>query len=457
MKTKTEFCLALYSSLKASLLKSYQILLLIILLSNNFTFSQEIVPFGLEGINVNDIKFYGDYLFAATDSGVYKRYIESFGYEWMHIGLENKKVNVVYPHDLGPVSWTVSAGISPTFTPDDSALIYCYCDGDWAIADSGINRSEITSINSMDGFPSPAICGETFAGGNGKLYRRGFNSWYEEIFNVGGFYQLNVIRTDFRNGNIWIGGETGFFQPFIAKSMDLGDTWNISYPDLGGDNACNSIEFDLNDTNVVYAGMEGLVLKTTDGGVTWNSTGLSNTPYYFFGLAFDTISNVLYAGGSTNTNEFGLYYSIDSGLTWTEIQTQVSYKGISSIVFAPTPISDVYTLYLSTFGDGVLWIQPLLPGVDDENNLPKDFALFQNYPNPFNPITNIGFRIAEFGFVSLKVYDVLGREVATLVNEEKFPGVYEVEFNASQLSSGIYFYKLQTEAYSLTKKMIYLK
>ena len=87
----------------------------------------------------------------------------------------------------------------------------------------------------------------------------------------------------------------------------------------------------------------------------------------------------------------------------------------------------------------------------------QKFVLFQNYPNPFNPTTDIGFRITEFGFVNLKVYDILGREVATLVNEEKKPGTYEVEFTGSNLSSGIYFYRLKAGAFIQTKKMILLK
>ena len=96
--------------------------------------------------------------------------------------------------------------------------------------------------------------------------------------------------------------------------------------------------------------------------------------------------------------------------------------------------------------------------VDDPTNIVVErFHLFQNFPNPFNPNTNIGFRISDFGFVSLKVYDVLGNEVATLVNEEKPAGYYEIEFNASLLSSGIYFYKLQAGEYTETKKMILLK
>lgn len=89
--------------------------------------------------------------------------------------------------------------------------------------------------------------------------------------------------------------------------------------------------------------------------------------------------------------------------------------------------------------------------------VPEIFSLAQNYPNPFNPATNIGFRIADFGFVSLKVYDLLGREVATLVNEEKPAGSYEVTFDASQLSSGVYLYRLNSGSFIETKKMTILK
>ena len=100
--------------------------------------------------------------------------------------------------------------------------------------------------------------------------------------------------------------------------------------------------------------------------------------------------------------------------------------------------------------------------INDVNDLSVTdrFSLSQNYPNPFNPTTNIGFRIAKFGLVTLKVFDVLGREVATLVNEEKPAGSYMVEFDASgivNLASGIYFYKLQAGSFSDTKKFILIK
>ena len=94
---------------------------------------------------------------------------------------------------------------------------------------------------------------------------------------------------------------------------------------------------------------------------------------------------------------------------------------------------------------------------DDAENEPNEFSLEQNYPNPFNPSTKIKYSVNSTQNVSLKVYDVLGNEIATLVNEEREPGAYEVEFNRSDLSSGIYFYQLKAGKFLETKKMILLK
>ncbi|MFA6978764.1 MAG: T9SS type A sorting domain-containing protein [Ignavibacteriaceae bacterium] len=94
---------------------------------------------------------------------------------------------------------------------------------------------------------------------------------------------------------------------------------------------------------------------------------------------------------------------------------------------------------------------------EEKNNLPTNFSLLQNYPNPFNPSTVISWQFEVGSQISLKVYDVLGNEVATLVNEEKPAGEYQVEFDGSKLASGIYFYKLQTSKFSAIKKMILLR
>jgi len=89
--------------------------------------------------------------------------------------------------------------------------------------------------------------------------------------------------------------------------------------------------------------------------------------------------------------------------------------------------------------------------------IPNYYSLKQNYPNPFNPSTKISYTIPKAGDVQLKVYDMLGREVATLVNETKQPGIYAVDFNASNLASGIYFYRIQSGDFTAVKKMVLVK
>jgi len=93
----------------------------------------------------------------------------------------------------------------------------------------------------------------------------------------------------------------------------------------------------------------------------------------------------------------------------------------------------------------------------DDFNQPLSFSLEQNYPNPFNPSTTIEYSIPQNSLVTLKVYDVLGREVATLVNEQNEAGKHTVEFDASKLNSGVYFYKIESGNFIETKKMILVK
>jgi hypothetical protein len=94
------------------------------------------------------------------------------------------------------------------------------------------------------------------------------------------------------------------------------------------------------------------------------------------------------------------------------------------------------------------------PGIQD---LPAEFSLYQNYPNPFNPMTTINYEISEAGHVDLRIYSIIGEEVAVLINEEKYPGRYSINFNASTLASAVYFYKLQSGGKTLVKRMILLK
>lgn len=96
-------------------------------------------------------------------------------------------------------------------------------------------------------------------------------------------------------------------------------------------------------------------------------------------------------------------------------------------------------------------------GINENDLLPDKFELFQNYPNPFNPTTKIKFSIPETSNVLLEIFNILGERVSVLVNEEKKPGFYTLEFNAVNYSSGFYIYRLNTKGYSEVKKMILLK
>jgi hypothetical protein len=94
---------------------------------------------------------------------------------------------------------------------------------------------------------------------------------------------------------------------------------------------------------------------------------------------------------------------------------------------------------------------------DQSTSLPASFELMQNYPNPFNPTTSIKYKISEASLVSIKVYDLIGREVSVLINEVKQPGVYEVSFGAENLASGVYFYTMTAGEFSSARKMNLLK
>jgi hypothetical protein len=126
---------------------------------------------------------------------------------------------------------------------------------------------------------------------------------------------------------------------------------------------------------------------------------------------------------------------------------------------ANTPVAIYVDSGIDGTIDDTLMLKNQITNVEDQGNLilPKEYKLEQNYPNPFNPTTKIKYSIPTNDFVSIKVYNLVGEEVATLVNEEKSIGNYEVDFNAAALSSGVYFYRIQAGSFIETKKMILLK
>jgi hypothetical protein len=109
--------------------------------------------------------------------------------------------------------------------------------------------------------------------------------------------------------------------------------------------------------------------------------------------------------------------------------------------------------------NGVLYGDTAIPvGINQiSSEVPDRFSLSQNYPNPFNPSTKIKFQIPKKGFVKLTVFNVLGKDIQVLVSRELSPGIYEVDFVGSDLPSGVYYYKLETEEFTQSKKMVLIK
>jgi len=171
---------------------------------------------------------------------------------------------------------------------------------------------------------------------------------------------------------------------------------------------------------------------------------------------------------SNNVDSVKIELSLLGGQLWHTIEESTESDGVYEwIVQAPQSsweckihITDLTDSTITDSSDGTFVID-IFPSVDDSTGIsvPQEYSLYQNYPNPFNPSTIIKYQIPERGMVTIRVYDVLGNEIATLVNEEKPAGEYNIEFRIDnlELSSGIYFYQLKAGSFIQTKKMIVLK
>jgi photosystem II stability/assembly factor-like uncharacterized protein len=199
---------------------------------------------------------------------------------------------------------------------------------------------------------------------------------------------------------------------------------------------------------VIYAAcLNGGTAVSTDNGLTWSSPDTG-----FMSLNVNSIvaeNDNLFAGTSD-----GIFLSHDGGTSWEDVSTGLTNMDITSLA-----ISNSY-ICAGTGGNGI-WRRPLsemITGVYGKNNrYSRYFYLSQNYPNPFNPSTTISYQLPVVSQVTLKIYDVLGREVTTLVDEKKAPGTYDVKFDGSRLASGVYFCRMAAGNYASTKKLLMIK
>jgi photosystem II stability/assembly factor-like uncharacterized protein len=226
------------------------------------------------------------------------------------------------------------------------------------------------------------------------------------VSQYGGQYSLySVYFIDSNTG--WVVGE----DLTIRKTSNGGANWIGQSGSLFA-NSLESVHFADSNTGWAVGGWQGgIILNTTDGGENWNSQTVSPSPFDYLSGVYFTDSNTGWAVGGT------ILHTTNGGVTFVE--------------------------------------------EEELDEIPITYSLTQNFPNPFNPSTKIKYSVPELNYVTIKVYDVLGREVITLVNEEKSAGNYKIEFSAKggaiDLSSGIYFYRIKAGDFIETKKMTLIK
>lgn len=318
------------------------------------------------------------------------------------------------------------------------------------------------------------------------------------------------IETEFFRSVFFLNEQFGLIgDRFTYYTTNGGTNWNLSQrdSDIVANLPFHQIQM-LNDSLGFACGgvldNAGIIWKTTDGGRNWKTNGISPDEIFEI-FIFDSLNILALSGDPEYLYGVGLIKSSDGGETWSYEELPINavcfgidfrnelegwsaagYKmlftndGGDSWSEMDTPDSSaVYDVQFVNDRKGFACGQDgvLFKYIPDPNSVEQatvsneiDYKLFQNYPNPFNPVTSIQYAIGSRQFVQLKVYDLLGNEVATLVDEEKPAGQYKVEFNANQISkpgisSGVYFYRLKLINSSVasekvtieSKKMIYLK
>jgi len=256
----------------------------------------------------------------------------------------------------------------------------------------------------------------------------------------------NVIYAGTDDSHVWV-------------TTDFGTSWN----DISGvlpTRWVTRVVVDPVDENIIYVTFSGLkwrdpqphVFRSSDMGTTWSdiSSNLPDAPVNAFAVD-NNDQSVLYLG-----NDVGMYVSFNTGVSWEFLGEGLPIVTVGDIKIHPT----ANFLVAGTHGRSMYKIDlDMVTGIktNNESTPLNSFVLEQNYPNPFNPSTTIRYKVGSQQFVELNVYDILGNEVENIVGEEKAEGVYELEFDASNYTSGVYIYKLQAGNFIDVKKMILIK
>jgi photosystem II stability/assembly factor-like uncharacterized protein len=314
--------------------------------------------------------------------------------------------------------------------------------GLWYSTDQGVTWSDIT----LPTYPIRSLAANSsylFAGtdsgvvrcvvtGGGWSYMRPNNSHTSFMKFIGtrlfASTMVGLFSTT-NNGVNWINSNAG-----LPISQQLG-YYEVRYMTPLGSN--------------IYATSFGRIFKSTNTGLSWDSIPSPFPSYrgHMTGLIVVNNDN-LFAGVDNSQNCFK---STNGGLNWITFiglpNTYGSYDMVSS---------NLYILSQTNLGVYGALLQTVITKIEKSTKI-SDYSLSQNYPNPFNPSTTIQYQIPKEQFVTLKVFDITGKKIETLINENQSPGNYEVKWSASKYSSGVYYYRIETRSYSDTKSMLLIK
>jgi photosystem II stability/assembly factor-like uncharacterized protein len=284
-----------------------------------------------------------------------------------------------------------------------------------------------------------------------KIYAGLYNGFISSTNDGASWQNVNIPNPNFGISYLGTEGNTviaGRQQNYLV-STNNGLNWTTGvYPASG---QFNSYSIGPNNIWAIASGKGTGLYRSTNQGANFSQVSVP-------GLAFAVIEN---NGSVFVSSDSGVYRSTNNGITW--IKRNQGMPIIPTNIYYSTIVWKFYLLNNTMFAGTIysaVWKAPLsyLTGVKTiSTQIPGKFSLQQNYPNPFNPSTKISFSLPVNSFVKLSVYNLLGREVANLVNEKLSAGSYAYDFNGEVLSSGVYYYKMETENFSETKKMVLLK
>ncbi|MBX7046270.1 MAG: T9SS type A sorting domain-containing protein [Ignavibacteria bacterium] len=327
----------------------------------------------------------------------------------------------------------------------DANTAYVVGDGGTILKTSngGTNWAALTSGTTQDLLGIDFLDAQTgFVGGAASTVLKTTNggaNWTAMSAPEADFLTWNM---DFLNLNT--GYICGSLNGKVYKTTNSGQTWTQQLND-GTMIGMYAISF-VNDQTGYCAGGSGKTYKTTNGGTNWVAGPTLGASIW--GMDFANALNGIAVGGSGYT-----YMTTDGGATW-NAPPRLTFNQLNAVHFND---DGNFAWTVGNLGLLLQYDNPLVNVTQTGTTAPEKFLLEQNYPNPFNPNTVISYQLPADGFVTLKVYDMMGREAASLVNANQTAGSYSVSFNASNLSSGVYYYKIETGDFSETKKMLLVK